>query len=113
MSAMFSLEGRIALINGAGGGLGLTIAGGLGEAGATTIVNGRNQEKLNSAVALLQHKKITAYSKNFDVTNELQLEREVIEIESAIGPIDILVNNAGIQRRGVFKLSTLWNSALF
>ena len=48
-SQLFDLTGRVALITGSYQGLGLAIARGLGQAGATLVLNGRNEEKLEQA----------------------------------------------------------------
>jgi len=50
---LFDLSGKIALVTGSSQGLGHTIAKGLGEAGATLILNGRNADRLDAAVTVL------------------------------------------------------------
>ena len=96
---LFDLNGKIALITGSSRGLGFTIAQGLGEAGATIVANGVNEQRLNEAVETLSKKRIKAYGYAFDVTNSEQIKQKVQAIEKQLGPIDILVNNAGIQIR--------------
>ncbi len=97
---LFDLTGRIALITGSSQGLGFTIGRGLGEAGATLILNGRNQKKLEAAVSILSAAGLRVTGCPFDVSDPSQTEREVQALEREVGPIHILVNNAGIQRRG-------------
>ncbi|KPJ73445.1 MAG: gluconate 5-dehydrogenase [Planctomycetes bacterium DG_20] len=97
---LFDLTGRLAVVTGSSRGLGLTLARGLGEAGATVVLNGRDEERLAAAVAALEADGLAASGCAFDVTDAASIDRGVGEIEDRIGPIDILVNNAGIQRRG-------------
>jgi gluconate 5-dehydrogenase len=101
---LFDLTGRVALITGSSQGLGLVLARGLGEAGATVVLNGRDEVKLAKAVAALEAEGLTASGCAFDVTDAASIERAVGEIDDRVGPIDILVNNAGIQRRGPLEV---------
>jgi gluconate 5-dehydrogenase len=98
-TSLFDLTGKIALVTGSTSGLGQAIAGGLGAAGATIIVNGRNQERLDKTVADFKARGLKAVGYSFDVTDEPAVIAAVEKIESEVGPIDVLVNNAGIQRR--------------
>jgi gluconate 5-dehydrogenase len=98
-SSLFDLRGKIALITGSSQGIGYTIARGLGEAGATVVLNGRNEEKVQRAVAALKGEGLSVYGYLFDVTRSDQIKEKISAIESDVGPIDILVNNAGVQRR--------------
>jgi gluconate 5-dehydrogenase len=97
---LFDLSGKIALVTGAGRGIGFTIAEGLGEAGATIVANCVNEQRLSEAVKTFSKKGIKAYGYAFDVTKSEQIRQNVAAIEKQVGPIDILVNNAGIQIRG-------------
>ncbi len=97
--SLFDLSGKVALVTGSTSGLGRAIAGGLAEAGATIVLNGRNRERLEAAVADLTKRGLTAKGHAFDVTSEAEIEAAVTRIENEVGGIDILVNNAGIQRR--------------
>jgi len=96
----FDLTGRLALVTGSSAGIGLALAQGLGEAGATVVLNGRNPEKLEQAAASLRERGLQVQLRAFDVTSSEATRAGVDDIESSIGPIAILVNNAGIQRRG-------------
>ncbi len=97
---MFDLNGKTALITGATHGLGMAMANGLGNAGATLVINGNSsQEKIDKAVAAYQSAGFTAHGYRFDVTNESDVDAAVAKIEDEVGAIDILVNNAGIIRR--------------
>lgn len=97
---LFDLTGKIALITGATHGLGQAMATGLGNAGATLIINGASsQEKLDNAVTHYKSLGIKTYGYLFDVTNERQVIENITKIEKQVGEIDILVNNAGIIKR--------------
>jgi len=100
MNSMFDLTGKLALITGSSGGLGATIAKGLGKAGARVIINGRDIKKVEKTVKDLQRQQIDAIGKPFDITKENQVKQAINEIEKKEGFVDILINNAGIQRRG-------------
>jgi gluconate 5-dehydrogenase len=96
---LFDLTGRRALITGSSQGIGLSLAEGLGRAGATVVLNGRDPEKVERAAAALLSEGISARAAPFDVTDHISVTEAIRAIEDGIGPIDILVNNAGIQRR--------------
>lgn len=96
----FRLDQRVALITGSSAGIGLAIARGLAEAGATIVLNGRNADTLNAAAATLAADGHEVHTQCFDVTDSAAVSAAVQEIESRVGPLNILVNNAGIQRRG-------------
>jgi gluconate 5-dehydrogenase len=100
MNPLFDLKGKVALITGGTHGLGMAMAMGLGQAGATLVINGHSsQEKIDKALETYRAEGITAHGYLFDVTQEAAVMESVAQIESAVGPIDILVNNAGIIKR--------------
>ncbi|MBP8792112.1 MAG: gluconate 5-dehydrogenase [Lutibacter sp.] len=97
---LFDLSGKIALVTGGTHGLGMAMAIGLGNAGATLIINGvSSQEKLDHAVAEYKALGIKTFGYLFDVTSEAQVIENISKIEKEVGNIDILVNNAGIIKR--------------
>lgn len=96
---LFSLKGRVALVTGATQGLGVAIARGLGEAGATVVVNGREVGKTEKAAAGLRRDGVDAFASAFDVRSTLSVHPAVTQVENTVGPIDILVNNAGVTVR--------------
>lgn len=95
----FRLDGRIALVTGSSEGIGLALARGLGQAGATVVLNGRTQSKLDQAAEALKGEGLAVHQSRFDVTDSDAVKAAVARIEAEIGAIEILVNNAGIQRR--------------
>jgi gluconate 5-dehydrogenase len=91
----FDLRGRRALVTGSSQGIGLALAHGLAEAGASVVLNGRDPEKLAAAAAEVPRASQLA----FDVTDHAAVAHAIDAAEAADGPIDILVNNAGLQHR--------------
>ena len=96
---LFDLKGKIALVTGGTHGLGMAIATGLAEAGASIIINGHTPAKLESAAKEYAQKGIRAHTYYLDVTNEADVEKTIPVMEAEVGPIDILVNNAAIIKR--------------
>jgi gluconate 5-dehydrogenase len=96
---LFSLQGRVALVTGSSQGIGLAIAEGLAQAGATVVLNGRDVEKLEAAAKHLQRAGHKIHSAAFDVTDETATTAAVSDIIAKHGAIDILFNNAGMQFR--------------
>ncbi len=96
---LFDLSGKNALVTGGTHGLGMAIATGLAEAGATIIINDVFPDKLENAKKEYAEKGIRVHTFVLDVTDEEAVEEMIPQIESEVGPIDILVNNAGIIKR--------------
>jgi len=92
----FDLKGKVALVTGGNGGIGLGIAKGLAQAGAAVAIAGRNQAKNAAAVAALGGGAIGLVA---DVNDSDQVRRMVAETVKAFGGLDILVANAGINIR--------------
>ncbi|MFN9336648.1 MAG: SDR family NAD(P)-dependent oxidoreductase [Alphaproteobacteria bacterium] len=99
MSKMFDLTGRVALVTGGNGGIGLGMAPGLAKAGATVMVAGRNAAKNEAAVAGLRALGAKAESIAVDVTDPASITAMVEETAKRLGRLDILVNNAGTNIR--------------
>jgi gluconate 5-dehydrogenase len=95
----FSLAGRTALVTGSSAGIGLALARGLAQAGATIVLNARGKDKLEETASALRSEGASVHALAFDVTDADAVTDNVGRIERDIGAIDILVNNAGIQRR--------------
>jgi len=98
-AATFRLDGRVALVTGSSTGIGLALARGLAQAGATVVINARNAARLNDAAGALRAQGLSVHAKAFDVTDAAAVDAAVNAIESEVGPIHVLVNNAGMTRR--------------
>lgn len=96
---LFNVEGKVALVTGSTGGIGKAFAQGLCQNGATVILNGRNQVKIDQQVKEFRSLGYSAYGYQFDLTDSTQIIEAVEKINEEIGTIDILVNNAGITVR--------------
>lgn len=96
----FDLTGKRALVTGSSKGLGYAMARALGDAGASVVLNGRDNEALGAAAQDLADLGLKVQALVFDVTNTETVNEAVRYCENEIGPIDILVNNAGMQNRG-------------
>jgi NAD(P)-dependent dehydrogenase (short-subunit alcohol dehydrogenase family) len=90
----FRLDGRRALVTGAGRGIGLAAATALAEAGAHVTLCARSVSEIDAVATALQHKGWTAASLALDV-NDLEATNIAL---NRYGPFDVLVNNAGTNR---------------
>ncbi len=96
---LFRLDGRRALITGSTQGIGLALAYGLAGAGATVVLNGRDERRVAAAAEKMRADGCAAECAVFDVTQQAAVVEAIDRVERDCGPIDILINNAGIQRR--------------
>ncbi len=96
---MFDLKGKVALVTGGNGGIGLGMARGLAAAGANVVVAGRNREKSLAAVAELERYGPAAQAVEVDVASETSVAAMVEAVVGRWGRLDILINNAGINIR--------------
>ncbi len=99
MSARFDLSGRVALVTGGNGGIGLGIAKGLAEAGAAIAVVGRDEAKNAAAVRELEAMGATAAGIEADVADAASCAAMVERTVARLGGLHILVCNAGINIR--------------
>jgi gluconate 5-dehydrogenase len=95
----FRLDGRVAFVTGSSTGIGLAIARGFAEAGATIVLNARNAGRLKETAAMLSDLGLKVHTRAFDVTDAPAVDAAVESIEHEVGPIHVLVNNAGMTRR--------------
>src|SRR5438132_12978495 len=89
---LFDLNGKVAIVTGGNGGIGLGMARGLADAGANVAVVGRNEQKSKAAVAELAARGVHAIAVATDVTDKEAVGRMVERVRSELGRIDILVN---------------------
>ncbi len=103
----FDLTGKVAIITGGNGGIGLGMARGLARAGAAIAIVGRNEEKSNAAAIEIEQLGAKALALAVDVTDEAAVKKMVETTEARFGRIDILINNAGINIRNPVHTLTL------
>lgn len=99
MRDLFSLEGKIAVVTGAGRGLGAAIAMALSRAGARVVLVGRKREPLEDVCKAITDAGHEASVETCDVTDA----SAVAATMGTVGRVDILVNNAGISHRAEFS----------
>ena len=97
------LEGKVALVTGAGSGIGHAIAECFGRAGAHVVVNYFGYEKqADELAAKLSHSAERSLAMKADVSNAQQVSDMVRRATKELGPINILVNNAGVEAPSSF-----------
>ena len=113
-TGLFDLKGKVAIVTGGNGGIGLGMARGLADAGAAIAIVGRNEAKSVAAAAELERGGAKAISVVADVTDKATVDAMVARVARDLGRIDILVNNAGISIRKPPHVLDLaeWNSVI-
>jgi len=96
---MFDLKGKVAIVTGGNGGIGLGMGKGLAKAGARVVVAARDPAKSSAAVAALRELGSDAISVAVNVSDKASVDAMVREAVRQCGRLDILVNNAGISPR--------------
>jgi len=110
---MFDLTGRVVVITGGNGGIGLGMARAVGEAGARVVIWGRNADKNCSATEELTALDVESHALEVDVTDEASVESGFANSLAAFGQVDTLIANAGMGFPGpIHRLSlTDWRRA--
>ncbi len=96
---LFDLTGRVAIVTGGNGGIGLGMARGLAQAGAAVVVAARNAAKSEAAVKELQALGVKTAAVTVDVRDEASCRAMIGAAVDRFGRLDILVNNAGTNVR--------------
>src|ERR1700687_5356241 len=92
---LFDLSGRVAIVTGGSRGLGLEIAEGLAEAGASLMLCARREQWLTPAIGELRERGFRVEGRVCDVSDPQQVQQVISATMEKLGRIDILVNNAG------------------
>ena len=110
----FDLSGRVAVVTGGNGGIGLGMAQGMAAAGAFVVVAGRNAEKGAAAVKAIKDAGGKAEFADVDVTSEASCRALIDGVAGKHGTLSILVNNAGTNIRKTPDLLKLeeWRSVM-
>jgi len=96
---LFDITGKVAVVTGGNGGIGLAMARGIASCGANVAIAGRNAEKGTAALESLRELGVQAIFITADVTKKSDCQRMIAEAEAHFGRVDILVNNAGTSIR--------------
>lgn len=111
---LFDLTGKVAVVTGGNGGIGLGIAMGLAGAGANIVIAARSVEKTAQALEDIRTLGVEAHGITVDVTQEPAIQRMVTSTIDHMGRLDILVNNSGIAVRAQPQelTSAQWDSVV-
>jgi NAD(P)-dependent dehydrogenase (short-subunit alcohol dehydrogenase family) len=111
---MGQLDGKVAVVTGAGTGIGKGIARAFAAEGCAVVVNGRNIDALNQTVAEIMKAGGKAHAVQGDVTQEASVRSLFDETVRVYGRVDLLVNNAGRIAGGPIDELTLdkWNDVM-
>ncbi|MFT2008119.1 3-ketoacyl-ACP reductase [Pontibacter sp. 13R65] len=99
---MESIEGKSALVTGAGKGIGRAIAIALAKEGVHVGLLARTKSQLQEVAAEVEKAGVKAVVVTADVANRAEVEAAVAQVQEQLGAIDILINNAGIGGFGKF-----------
>ena len=96
---LFNLTDKVALITGGNGGIGFAMAKAIGEAGATVVIAGRNEDKNRKSIEELNSLNVKCKSLIVDVVDENSCNTLIEDVVQAYGKLNILINNAGTNIR--------------
>jgi 2-deoxy-D-gluconate 3-dehydrogenase len=99
VSGAFVLSGRVALVTGGNGGIGLGMALGLARAGADIAIAARDQGKMEAAAAEIAQTGVKVMTAQVDVSDKASIDAMTNDVAERMGRIDILVANAGMNIR--------------
>lgn len=110
----FDLAGRVAIVTGGNGGIGLGMARGLASAGASVVIAGRNEAKSADAVREIEQLGAKAVAITVDITDKAAVAAMVASTLKQFGRLDILVNNAGMSVRHPADILSLddWHTVI-
>jgi 2-deoxy-D-gluconate 3-dehydrogenase len=114
MPSPFDLTGKVAIITGGNGGIGLGMARGLARAGASIVIAGRNKDKSKEAVRDVEALGAEALAISVNVTDTSSVAAMVQATLKQFGRIDVLINNAGMSVRQPAHVISLedWNTVI-
>ena len=109
------MAGKVALVTGAGSGIGRATAHLLGDEGATVVVTDASGESVDAVVEEITESGGTAHGWVLDVRNGKAAQEVVDEVAAELGGIDILVNNAGVNAIAdivAVRYEDVWETAM-
>ena len=108
------LEGKNAIITGAGRGIGRAIAEAFARQGCNIAALARSKDEIEETAALVRTLGVQAVALQCDVTQAPSVDAAFAAAEAALGPVDILVNNAGMARFKPFAALSMedWNETI-
>ncbi|PRX08778.1 UNVERIFIED_ORG: NAD(P)-dependent dehydrogenase (short-subunit alcohol dehydrogenase family) [Martelella mediterranea] len=109
------LKGKLALVTGAGRGLGAAIATGMAAQGARLILTDRDGAAAGIEAGTIRDRGLEAESHALDITDRAAVKAFAEDIVSRHGKLDILVNNAGVAGRAAFdtpEAETVWDNVM-